>query len=512
MLPDNARLRLLHIEDSADDAELVRTALEMGGFAVETHRVETEADMAAALAQGGWDLIISDYNLPRFSAPRALEVLADRRQTIPFVIASGMVGEEEAVALIKAGATDFVMKSNLIRLPAVVERALRECATRQAHRLATAALHESEARYRTITANLPGMVYQAFIFPDDRMEFLYVSDQCKPLLGIEADALKANPELLLGLTAAEDTASYRALHAEIRHGLSKVNWEGRFRIPPEHDIKWINIRASNRRLPSGEVLSEGIMSNITQNKSWQMDLVRSQEQLRELSSHLQLAKEQERGRIARELHDELGSTLTAIKIDLLRLTSGLPGERVDLFQKVGSATNLLDQAMDTVRNVSQSLRPGILDYGLQAAIEWQTREFEKRLGIACELNCHAEVLSLDADASTAMFRVFQETLTNISKHADASRVSVTLAEDEEMVFLEVEDDGNGIAAKDMLKEGSFGIRNMRERVEALGGDFEIDAGSGGGTRVCVTIPLSSEDAVDEMADTQQRLFKDTINS
>ena len=506
MSPQSMTLRLLHIEDSPDDAELVRNALEAGGFAVEVHRIESEAEMVTALRQGGWNLIISDYSLQQFNTQKALESLSDLHREVPFIITSNIVGEEVAVTLIKAGATDFVMKSNLARLPAAVERGLRECATRKAHRLATIALLESEEHYRTIAANLPGMVYQALVLRDGGIRFLYVSDQCKHLLGIEAEMLKESSMHLFDLVEPEDRASLQQMYSDIRNGQATVNWEGRFRIPLYQDIKWINIRANNRKTPSGETLSEGIMSNITKNRTLQLDLMRSQEQLRELSSHLQFAKEQERTRIARELHDDLGGTLTAIKINLLRLLGGQPAERADLVQKIGSTSSLLDHAMDTVRNVSQSLRPGILDYGLQAAIEWQTREFEERLGITCELNCHAEVQSLDADASTALFRIFQETLTNISKHAEATRVIVTLAEDEEMVLLEVEDNGLGIAAQDMDKNGSFGIRNMRERVEALGGEIEIEGNVEQGTRVCVTIPLPSAIVASDQADTQQALF------
>ena len=505
-------LRVLHIEDSVDDAELIRCALDSGGFNVDAQRVETEQGMLAALTRNDWDLVISDFNLPQFNASRALQLLQSTAIEIPFFIVSGYVGEEGAVALIKAGGTDFVMKSNLARLPLVVERGLREYGTRKAHQVANAALQESEARYRAIAANLPGMVYQSLLSKDGTIHFNYVSDQCRPLFGVDADTLIANPELLIRLLLPEDVESFRKVVRKIPRDLTNTNWEGRCRIPPEGDVKWINLRASHRRLPSGQILSEGIFSNITQSKVWQTALERSQEELRELSKHLQLAKEQERSHIARELHDELGSTLTAIKIDLLRLSSGLPEDRADLFRKIGSATNLLDHAMDTVRNVAQSLRPGILDFGLHAAIEWQTREFQKRLGIDCEINCHAEALVIDSDTSTAIFRIFQETLTNISKHADATRVKVTLVEDGEMVFLEVEDNGNGITEYDISKTGSFGIHNMRERVEALGGEFEIEnSTSGHGTRVCVTISLIGKESFEIGTDTQQTLFEEPLN-
>ncbi|WP_220634312.1 sensor histidine kinase [Georgfuchsia toluolica] len=499
-------LRLLQIEDSQDDADLVCNALEAGGFAIEAHRIESEAEMIVALRQGGWNLIICDYSLQQFSAQRALDILSDWGQEVPFIITSNMVCEEVAAVLTRSGATNFTMKSNLEQLPGVVKLELRKCAAHKGHHMATTALQESEARYRMIAANLPGMVYQSLVLRDGDIWFLYVSDQCKPLLGIEAEMLKESSAHLFDLVVPEDRASLHQMYSNILNGQATVNWEGRFRIPSYQDIKWINIRANNREMPSGGILSDGIMSNITKNRTLQLDLMRSQEQLRELSSHLQFAKEQERARIARELHDDLGSTLTAIKIDLMRLRGGLPAERADLAQKIDSASSLLDHAMDTVRNVSQSLRPGILDYGLQAAIEWQTQEFEERLGITCELHCHADIVSLDADASTALFRIFQETLTNISKHANATKVIVTLIGDDEMVLLEVEDNGHGIATRDMDKVGSFGIRNMRERVGALGGEIEIEGNVDRGTRVCVTIPLPSAIIESDQADTQQMLF------
>jgi two-component system, NarL family, sensor histidine kinase UhpB len=506
------KLRVLQVEDSPDDAELVRCALEQGKIQVACHRVETEQEMRAALADDEWDIVVSDVNLPKFDATRALRTLKDSRIEIPFVLASGYVGEEGAVALIKIGATDFVAKSNLTQLPIVVERALREYATRKAHAAALTALHENEERYRGIVGNLPGMVFQSLLGRDGRVQLKYVSAQCKPLFGLEADDLVANPSVVINMLLPDDAASLRQATKKITRDLTNTNWEGRCRVPPSGDIKWINLRASHRVLSDGQILSEGIVTNITQSKVWQTALEQSQEELRLLSKHLQLAKEEERSHIARELHDELGSTLTAIKIDLLRLGSGLPSGRPDLAHKIGSATTLLDHAMDTVRNVAQSLRPGILDYGLQAAVEWQTREFQKRLGVDCELHCHAEALVIEPTAATAIFRIFQETLTNISKHSGATRVKVTLVEDGEMLFLEIEDNGIGIGQRDFGKKGSFGIQNMRERVEALGGELEIENNpSGQGTRVCVTIALVGADETVGEINPQQQLFDEPLN-
>ena len=128
------------------------------------------------------------------------------------------------------------------------------------------------------------------------------------------------------------------------------------------------------------------------------------------------------------------------------------------------------------------------------------------MGIHCDINCHADGPSIQADVATAVFRVFQETLTNIAKHADATRVAITLVEDGEILLLDVEDNGSGTDDQGLLKEGSFGVRNMRERIEALGGEFEFDSTLGQGTRVCVTIPMHAHDDEGPQTSSQGMLF------
>ena len=156
--------------------------------------------------------------------------------------------------------------------------------------------------------------------------------------------------------------------------------------------------------------------------------------------------------------------------------------------KANSMEGLLNSAIEATGRISRKLRPLVLDYGVGAAIEWQVKEFRKRMGITCDFVCSRDEISLDAELSTALFRIFQETLTNIAKHAGASHVDISLEDDGNEVLLTVTDDGLGIDPIDMHKNGSYGIRGMRERAGFLGGTIDISGASGAGTQVRVCLP------------------------
>lgn len=232
------------------------------------------------------------------------------------------------------------------------------------------------------------------------------------------------------------------------------------------------------------------MTNITQSKLEEREIKRSRAQLAELSAHVETVKEKERMRIAREIHDDLGGNLTAIKMALSLMVRRLPTEDATLAEKARYLDALVDRTIEAVHRISVDLRPGILDCGIVAAIDWQAKEFEKQLGIPCEVWSNREDIDLHPDQSTALFRIFQEALTNISKHADATRVSVRLKRTSQSVHLEIADNGRGIAATDRLKPKSFGIRGMVERAKALGGHLTVDNVPGGGSMVELEIPLT----------------------
>jgi len=223
------------------------------------------------------------------------------------------------------------------------------------------------------------------------------------------------------------------------------------------------------------------------------ELRSSHQQLRNLAAHLQSVREEERAGIARELHDEMGQVLTALKMDLSWLNKRLTKDDSSLVEKVKSMTKLTDTAIRMVRRLSTELRPGILDdLGLSAAIEWQAEEFAERTGIGCEVSVNDGVIILEQDRSTAIFRIFQEALTNVARHARATKVKASLKEKDGELVLEVKDNGRGITEKQISDAKSFGIMGMRERVYPWGGEVKISGIREKGTTVRVTIPLGKE--------------------
>lgn len=227
-----------------------------------------------------------------------------------------------------------------------------------------------------------------------------------------------------------------------------------------------------------------------QQKSVEKELRRSQEQLRNLSSRLHSMVEEERTRISREIHDELGQLLTILKMELSWLKKRLPKKETLLRDRTKSMAKLVDTTVQTLRKISTELRPGVLDdLGLTAAIEWQVQEFQSRTGMRCHFIVRPEEILLDPDRSTAVFRIFQETLTNIVRHANADEVAILLEKTEENLILEVKDNGRGITQSQITNSKSLGLLGIRERALLWGGTVQINGVPGKGTIITVQIPL-----------------------
>jgi signal transduction histidine kinase len=217
----------------------------------------------------------------------------------------------------------------------------------------------------------------------------------------------------------------------------------------------------------------------------------SHEQLRALSVYLQTVREEERTRIAREVHDELGQALTSCKLDLSWIAGRLPRDLKPLVDKTRALSAHIDSTIQTVRRISSELRPPVLDHlGLAAALEWQANDFQTRTGIRCDVHTNVRETLLDQDLSTSLFRIFQETLTNVIRHAGATQVSVHLKEADGRITLDVKDNGRGISREEISNSKSMGLLGMRERAALLGGIFRIGRlGRGKGTRVSVSMPV-----------------------
>jgi len=219
----------------------------------------------------------------------------------------------------------------------------------------------------------------------------------------------------------------------------------------------------------------------------------SPEILRRLSRHLQFVSERESKRIAREVHDELGQALTALKMDISWLSHKIAADDVNkerLLEKTSSMLWLVDKTIEAVQKISAELRPGLLDdLGLVPAIEWQAQEFQKRSGIKCTIKMEADDLEFGPDCSTAIFRIVQEALTNIARHARATRVTLHLKEKDGKLNLMIRDNGVGINREDIFSPESLGIIGMRERLVSFGGVLKLKGIPGRGTELTILIPL-----------------------
>lgn len=485
------RLRLLIVEDSEDDAILLLHRFQQAGYRCHSVRVERAMEMRAALRDEQWDAILSDHNMPQFSALAALSLLQELEIDLPFIIVSGVINEETAIAAMRSGAHDYMSKNRLERLVPAVERELREARNRAERRLAQEALRENEARFRALAGNLPGMVFQLERdAATGGLRFLYVSEGSAALLGIKPEDLIAQPQRFLGMIHETDRAGFDSAIHESELAASTVNWDGRILLDGE--LKWINLRSSPRQLSHGRLLWEGVMFNITQSKLTEQELRESRAQLAELSSHLQVVKEEERERIARDIHDELGGNLVAIKFDVALLAGKLDTDPLQLRKRVRSIEKLVDDAIATTGRVARELRPGILkDFGLAAAIECQAEDFKQRTGTPCRVLCADYDAASDEATATALFRIFQEALTNISKHAHASKVEVRMVQEGGEIVLEITDDGIGLGPEALNKPRSYGLRGIRERINALKGTLEIGAGPKRGTRITARAPANA---------------------
>lgn len=351
-------IRLLVVEDEDADFTLLLRALRKQGFEPDARRVEDGAALRAALGAQPWDAVVSDHHLPAFSSGEALRIVRDSGHDLPFLIVSGTIGEDAAVAAMHAGADDYLVKGRLARLGPALRGAMAAARARRERAAAQRALAESERRLRALT------------------------------------------------------------------------------------------------------------------------------------DHLHQAVEAERAAIARDVHDDVGGMLAALRFDLAWLerhgdaASGARARR---------GLETLNQAVFAVQRLLRDLRPPALDAGIVAALEALVSQVSHRTGIDTRLGCNRESIDLVEPIAIAVYRVAQESLTNVAKHARASRARVDLMVSDDTLSLEVTDDGVGIRSDDIAKPGSFGLRGLAERARHAGGWLEVGVGEAHGS-VMLTIPLTPQAA------------------
>ena len=358
--PPTRPLRILHLEDSVLDHELVRRALRKSGEDCTLERVETLDEFEQRVKECHFDVILADYRLLGFTALDAWHLLQQQDHPPPFILLSGAIGEQAAVLAIKTGISDYLAKDDLGKLAQVIRRALEVHSVRHAKEMA--------------------------------------------------------------------------------------------------DI----------------------------------ELALSEQRLADFAEHLQMTIEHERAATAREIHDDIGGSLAAIKFDLSWI-----GRHTTDPQTLGhviAATDMLQHALEASQRIMMNLRPAILDQGLVAAVQWLAEGFSKRTGIETTVHAVPDKGTLPKAIQLVAYRTAQEALTNISKYADCTRVTIDLSDAEGVLTLEVKDNGKGIAPDELKKPKSFGLRGLQERAKTVDGWLDISTHHNKGTSIILSVPLLPENS------------------
>lgn len=244
-----------------------------------------------------------------------------------------------------------------------------------------------------------------------------------------------------------------------------------------------------------EITNSKLLGEIGERRKSELKLEEANEQLRALTSRIVTVREEERTALSREIHDELGSALTGVKMGLSHIKRNLPGndrskEYAQIHEILSSMTNIIDGTIRMIRKIITDLRPEILDeVGLAEALQWYAREFEKRTSITIQFTVFPRKFSLEKNQTTELFRIFQEILSNIAKHSGASKVVVFLKKEQHLITLRVKDDGIGIKDSDMGNKNSFGLIGIRERANLMSGIMNIKGFAGKGTTISIEVPV-----------------------
>lgn len=443
------------------------------------------------------DCILLDYRLPDLSGIEFLARLKadsdDAVRTTPVLMLTGADSAAVATEAMRHGARDYLVKDAegryLELLPSAIERLQRE-------RRLVKEKRQVEARFRTLVEQTQAISYIVAAGHADR--FHYISPQIG-ILGMTPEEWLRNPGLYAASIVSDDRKRVLAEVLRCRSGGLPLRLEYRLRAR-SGEVLWFRDQADVVHDESGQTLFiQGTLIDITASKLAEQKLIETRDELRRLAAHQEKIREGERQRIAREIHDELGGLLTGIKayisvIDARCIQAGRPAD--PLLEETAA---LAQEAIDTVRRVITDLRPSVLDQlGIWAALDWYTAQVAQRSG----LECHAEIapsacsLAIDPDRSIMLFRIVQEAMTNIQRHAAANKVRLQVRHADGKLTVSIEDDGCGMAGTaGPSSNASWGIRGMQERSRSLGGELSVLPHAGGGTVVILQMPLEAHDGV-----------------
>ncbi len=503
-------LRALLVEDSENDAALLELALVRAGFSVQCERVQTREALAAALDRQDWDVVVADYVMPQFDGLTALAIVKEKGLDLPFIIVSGHITDDTAVAAMKAGAHDYVMKDNLARLGPAVERELRDVEVRRARKLTEKKLWEEHAFRSAIENSIPSGI--AVVNLDGKQT--YVNPAFCEMVGWDESQI-IGAKAPFAYWPAEEVETITSAMAQVAEGhLPADGFELRFcRRNGERFDVLVLITALRDTFDnvSGWLSS---ITDITERKKAVAELRRSHEELerrvqertadlstansrlkseiaerRRLEHELLDITEKERRRIGLDLHDDLGQKLAGVALMAKGLQLRLAKQHVSESGDAGKIHELLEQAMSHARDLARDL--ATLDFSendLPSAIEKLAAHAKESFGITCRFKSDDAIPPLETNTVRQLYKITQEALTNAIKHGKAKQVNIQLTNGANRLSLTIRNSGSPFPSV-VGRNAGMGLRIMNYRANLIGASLEIKPGETEGTVVTCQVPL-----------------------
>lgn len=488
-------VKVLLVEDSPTDALIIgETLIDIGDFEHRLTHAESLEQAVEYARQTRFDVVLLDLGLPDGNGIDTFRRFRQVAPDTPVLVLTGRADISAGLVAIQEGAQDYLLKREIEA--ALLSRAIRYAIERNR---ALTALAASEERFQLAVSGASAGLWDLNL----RTGEMYLSPHYREIVGYGEDELPNDIQAHFQIIHSEDVGLVTlALRA---HTQERRPYDVEYRVRTRAgDYRWIQSRAQALWDASGTAYRMvGWILDVTDRKRGAEALRESREELQRLSANIEHIREEEKTRIARELHDDLGQLLTAMRIDMERFEQTIEG-KVDRSSTsaLRKIYGLIDQLVASVRRIAADLRPVMLDdLGPVPAIDWFIQEFTARHGIAVHAQLNSSEVAFNRDSGTEVFRMVQEALTNIARHSGASEASVEIAREEPFCVLRIRDNGRGALPDARRSRKSFGLIGMRERAARLGGDLIIETAPREGFALTVKLPLAVVEVpdVDETA-------------
>ena len=479
-------LRLLIVEDSPADAELSLAVLRHAGYVITYDLVDSFALYEQALARANCDLILCDHNLTSWTGMDALATVRRTGRDIPFIVVTAVLGDEAAVEYIKQGATDYVLKDRLTRLPSVVDRALREKASREDIARFQDEILRTKIEWELTFDAVPDMV----LLLDGECRIQRINCAVTQFTKLELPDLinRRCYEVLSCATQAPPGCPHERMLQTGHEERGEIVDHPRSGLAVEATVSPLWERNGNMR---GCVC---VLRDITERIQAMDALRRSQTELRALTAQLISAREDEGKRLARELHDDFCQRMAALIMEVAVFRQQLAPLSLPVNDSLQLIEGEIGEFTRDLQQFSHQLHPSILDCGLMAAVRAECAAFSKRHGVATDVLSHNVPDSLPGELSLNVYRIVQESLWNIAKHAHAREVRLNLSVMGGELVLAIEDNGKGFDPDEIKGRGGLGLVSMEERARLIRGNFLVESQPGKGTRVKIRVPIPPQDS------------------